>query len=115
MAFYSVEDLEGFPGGFNPVEGVNRLMGDLTPLGVLVGIALLALYPLAREIYFRMTRPLAEGLSGVGVIGMFLVFLVIIIRIWLYMVVWVVSIPLGILGFFYLAITEATGKGYRLA
>lgn len=61
-----------------------------------------------------MTRPLAEGLSGIGVIGIVLVVLVIFIRIWLNLVVWLVSIPLGIVGFFYIAITEAAGKGYRL-
>lgn len=115
MVFYSIEDFEDAPAGFNPIEGFDRLMGALTPVGILFGIALLAFYPLGREIYFRMTRPLAEGLSGVGVIGIFLVVMVILIRIWLYLVVWLVSIPLGIIGLFYLAFTEASGKGYRLA
>lgn len=115
VVYYSFNDFFGdWTAGFDPVAGFNRLTADLNLVGMLTGIALLVFYPLAREIYFRTTRPLAEALTGLSVIGFLLVFLVFIIRIWLFMVVWVFSVPLGIVGFFYLAITEASGRGYRL-
>ncbi|GAA1849020.1 hypothetical protein GCM10009813_08420 [Brevibacterium marinum] len=113
VGFYSIVDFEDWSAGFNPAAGFNRFVDDLNLVGILVGIALFVLYPLPREIYFRTTQPMAEALAGLGVIGLPLVILVFCVKIWLYLIVWVASIPLGLLGFFYLAITEASGNGFR--
>lgn len=115
VVFYSIVDFEDWSAGFDPAAGFNRLVDDLTLVGILVGIALFVFYPLAREIYFRTTQPMAEALAGLRVIGWPLVILVFCVKIWLYLIVWLVSIPLGILGFLYHAITEASGNGYRMA
>ncbi|MBM6590237.1 hypothetical protein [Brevibacterium sp. RIT 803] len=115
VVFYSIVDFEDWSAGFDPAAGFNRLVDDLNLVGVLTGISLFVFYPLAREIYFRTTQPMAEALAGLRVIGLPLVILVYLVKIWLYLIVWLVSIPLGILGFFYLAITEASGNGYRMA
>lgn len=95
------------------VEGSSRFSADLTVIGVLTGIAIVAFYPLAREVFYRLTQPVAEAVAGFFVIGSLLVLIVFITRVLTYLLIWVVAIPLGFLGFFYLAITEARGDGFR--
>lgn len=95
------------------VEGSTRVFAELTVLGILTSIAIVALYPLAREVFYRLTRPIAEAFAGFFVIGWILVLIVFITRILMYLLVWVIAIPLGFLGFFYLAIAEARGDGFR--
>lgn len=71
------------------------------------------LFPLARETYFRVTGPIREGLSGIILWGpLFLIALA--LRIFVFVLLNFVAVPLGILGFFYLAIQEARGTGYRI-
>ncbi|SDR75681.1 hypothetical protein SAMN04489751_0344 [Brevibacterium sandarakinum] len=100
-------------GAYYFVEGSSRLSADLTVIGILTSISILAFYPLAREVFYRMTQPIAEAFTGFFVIGWLLVLIVFVVRILMYLLIWVTSIPLGILGFFYLAITEARGDGFR--
>lgn len=95
------------------VEGSTRVFADLTVVGILTSIAIVALYPLAREAFYRLTQPIAEALAGFFVIGWILVLIVFITRLLMYLLVWVIAIPLGFLSFFYLAITEARGNGFR--
>lgn len=95
------------------IEGASGVSADLTIIGVLTSIAIVAFFPLAREVFYRLTQPIAEALAGFFVIGSILVLIVFITRLLTYLLIWVVSIPLGFLGFFYLAITEARGDGFR--
>lgn len=95
------------------VEGSSRVSNDLTAIGIITSVAIVVFYPLAREVFYRMTQPIAEGFAGFFVIGWLLVLVVFVVRILMYLLIWVASIPLGLLGFFYLAIAEARGDGYR--
>lgn len=95
------------------VEGSSRISNDLTVVGILTSIAIVAFYPLAREVFYRLTQPMAEAFAGFFVIGWLLVLIVFVFRILMYLLIWVASIPLGLLGFFYLAIAEARGDGFR--
>ncbi|MDV2982483.1 UNVERIFIED_CONTAM: hypothetical protein Q9R71_35440 [Actinomycetes bacterium ARC8] len=71
------------------------------------------LFPLARETYFRLTGPIRDGLSGIVLWGpLFLIALA--LRITVFVLLNFLAIPLGTLGFFYLATQEAKGNGYRV-
>ncbi|CBT77230.1 hypothetical membrane protein [Glutamicibacter arilaitensis Re117] len=70
-------------------------------------------FPPARETYFRLTGPIRDGLSGIVLWGpLFLVALA--LRITIFVLLVFIAVPLGLLGFFYLATQEARGKGYRV-
>lgn len=71
------------------------------------------LFPIARETYFRLTGPIRDGLAGIVLWGpLFLIALV--LRLTVFVLLNFFAIPLGILGFIYLAIQESKGQGYRV-
>lgn len=90
------------------------LGGNLASIGVaaiLLSLQVLA-YPLARETYFRLTEPIRRGLGPLILIGP-LFFVYWGFRLGIYIGLTIVAIPLGAVGFFYLATTEHTGRGWR--
>jgi hypothetical protein len=94
------------------------LMGPSTApfvFGITVAftIANLVLFPFAREIYFRSTASMREGLDDVAVFGV--LFLVVIIgRVVTFAVIWVLSIPMGIVGILTLGAEDRQGAGWRI-
>lgn len=70
-------------------------------------------FPLARETYFRLTGPIRDGLAGIVLWGpLFLIALA--LRITVIVLLNFTAVPLGALGFFYLATQEAKSNGYRV-
>ncbi|WP_420367100.1 hypothetical protein [Curtobacterium sp. L1-20] len=70
-------------------------------------------YPLAREGYFRATQPMREGVGG-WILPAPIALFVLLLKFNVYVYLWVLSIPIGIAGFCYLALTESAGNGWRL-
>lgn len=70
---------------------------------VLYSIAHMLLYPLARELYFCLTEPIRRGV-GEMYIGGLLLLIVFIFRLWIYCIISVFAIPLGLIGFAYLGL-----------
>lgn len=70
------------------------------------------LYPLARELYFRLTQPLREG-AGLMLVGGILLIIVWIAKLTIFLLLWMLAVPIGVIAFIYLAITDAAGKGWR--
>lgn len=74
----------------------------------LYAVAHVLLYPLARELYFCLTEPIRRGV-GQLYIGGLLLLVVFIFRIWIYLIVSVIAIPLGLIGFVYLSLRARHG------
>lgn len=70
------------------------------------------LYPLARELYHRLTQPLREG-AGLMFVGGILLIIVWFAKLTIFFLLWMLAVPIGVIAFLYLAITDATGKGWR--
>ena len=66
-------------------------------LGAVVTVLHIGLFPLARELYFRATAPIARGLSGFIFWGP-LAIVHLIGKVLVYVVLNILSIPLGLLG-----------------
>lgn len=66
-------------------------------LGAVVTVLHIGLFPLARELYFRATAPIARGLSGFILAGPLLIAHM-IGKFLVYVVLNILSIPLGLLG-----------------
>lgn len=64
-------------------------------------LAQLVFYPLARELFKRLTHPVRESLVGLTFFGYF-VLIYYAVRFVIYYVIWVVGIPLGIVAYLYL-------------
>jgi len=71
---------------------------------VLIMLAGYALFPLVRELYFRMTSGLRDGLAGLTVSGL-LVPVVYLIRMTVYVFLLVLAIPLGLIALLYLGLS----------
>lgn len=109
-------------GGQLPVLGPELARaGVLTPTsaplvaGVTATIALvnLLLFPLAREMYYRSTAPIREGLSGIMVFG-WLFLVAVACQIAMFVVIWIVAIPAGLIGLFVLGEEDRRGLGWRM-
>lgn len=91
------------------------------PMSATAGLVTLAVigglnaffYPLVREVYFRMTQPMREGV-GFLLLGGVLVLILWGVKIFVAMLLWTFAFLLGIPAFLYLALTEANGRGWRL-
>lgn len=70
-------------------------------------------YPLVREVYFRMTQPMREGV-GLLFLGGVLILILWGVKIFVALLLWTFAFLLGIPAFLYLAVTEANGRGWRL-
>ncbi|MGO2520933.1 MAG: hypothetical protein ACTH8F_12480 [Microbacterium sp.] len=84
--------------------------------GITATIALLnlLLFPFAREAYYRSTVALREGLGGIFVLGwMFLI--VVVCRIAMFLVIWAIAIPAGILAMVTLGDEDRRGLGWRIS
>jgi len=84
--------------------------------GVTAAIALvnLLLFPFAREMYYRTTMPIREGLAGTMVFG-WLYLVVVVCKIAMFLVIWAVSIPAGLLGLLTLGEEDRRGQGWRIS
>ncbi|MEQ4568490.1 hypothetical protein [Paenarthrobacter sp. CAP02] len=69
----------------------------------LYAIAHVLLYPLARELYFCLTEPIRRGVGQLYIGGLLLV-VTFILKIWIYLIISVLAIPLGLIGFAYLGL-----------
>lgn len=91
------------------------------PTSATAGLAALAFigglnaffYPLVREVYFRMTQPMREGV-GLLFLGGVLILILWGVKIFVALLLWTFAFLLGIPAFLYLALTEANGRGWRL-
>ncbi|RZU62851.1 hypothetical protein [Zhihengliuella halotolerans] len=84
--------------------------------GVWIGLGVLNVLfaPVARELYFRATQPIREGLSGIVVSGpLFIVTLACRIGAWVLLNLF--AIPLGLVGVLYLESQDRAGRGWRIA
>lgn len=94
------------------------LLEEATEPYVIVAVIILAvanvlLFPFAREMYFRATGPLREGMSGSYAFG--LMFLVVTVcRIAMMFAIWCLSIPLGLFGMSALGEEDRRGLGWRI-
>ena len=70
-------------------------------------------YPFSREIYFRLTQPIRVAIGGIVVWG-WVVLILWVVRLAIFLYLWLLAIPLGIIGVVYLAAQEALGKGWRV-
>ena len=84
----------------------NRLMVSFSLLNFV-------LYPFSREIYFRLTQPIRVAIGGIIVWG-WVVFLLWFVRLAIFAYIWLLAIPVGLVGLVYLATQEAWGKGWRI-
>lgn len=84
----------------------NRLMVSFSLLNFV-------LYPFSREIYFRLTQPIRVAIGGIIVWG-WVVFLLWFVRFAIFAYIWLLAIPVGLVGLVYLATQEARGKGWRI-
>lgn len=110
-------------GGQLPVIGPALVdAGVLTPesapvvAGVTAAIALLnlLLFPFAREMYYRTTAPMRDGLAGMMVFG-WLFLVVIICKIAMFLAIWAVSIPAGLVSLLTLGEEDRRGRGWRIS
>jgi len=69
----------------------------------LYAVAHVLLYPLAREMYFRLTEPIRRGIGEIYIGGIFLL-VAFIFKLWIYLIISVLAIPLGLIGFAYLGL-----------
>ncbi len=87
--------------------------GSATAVDLVVVAFEALLFPFAREIYFRLTWPLRSSMPvlivPLPVLGAFYVGKAV-----MFVVLVSVTIPLGIVGFIFLGLTEHRGSGYRL-
>ena len=87
--------------------------GSATAVDLAVVALEALLFPFAREINFRLTWPLRSSMPvlivPLPVLGAFYVGKAV-----MFVVLVSVAIPLGIVGFIYLGLTEHRGDGYRL-
>ena len=77
--------------------------GDEVLISVTMALLQLLLFPLARELYFMLTEPIRRGLEGFILWGP-LVLALVVGKIIMYLVLSVLGIPLGLLGFGILAL-----------
>lgn len=83
-------------------------------IGITVALILNVLFfPTAREGYYRIMRPVHEGLSGFWVGGILLL-IVLAVRTIFLVALWAFAIPLGLLGGIYLGASEVRGNGWRV-
>lgn len=75
---------------------------------LLYAIAHVLLYPLARELYFGLTEPIRRGVGQMYIWGPLLL-IVFAFKIWVYLIVSVLAIPLGLIGFAYLGLRARYG------
>lgn len=110
-------------GGQLPVIGPALVdAGVLTPesapvvAGVTVAIALLnlLLFPFAREMYYRSTVPIREGFVGMMVFG-WLFMIVVVCKIAMFLVIWAISIPAGLISLLTLGEEDRRGRGQRIS
>lgn len=81
---------------------------------IILAVVNVLLFPFAREMYFRATGSMREGVSGSYAVGwMFL--LVTVCRIAMLFAIWCLSIPLGLLGIRVLGEQDRQGLGWRIS
>ena len=78
-----------------------------------IALVNLLLFPFAREMYYRSTAPIREGLSGIMVFG-WLFLVAVVCQIAMFVVIWVVAIPAGLIGLFVLGEEDRRGLGWRM-
>lgn len=88
------------------------------PLGIAIDLALIALqtllYPFARETYFRLTGPIRASMPLL-IVPLPILAAVYIGKLFVFLLLVAVAVPLGIVGFIYLSISEYRGtSSYRL-
>ena len=84
--------------------------------GIVIPVVLILnvlFFPAAREGYYRIMRPVHEGLSGFWVGGILLV-IVLAVRTIFLVALWAFAIPLGLLAGIYLGASEVRGNGWRV-
>lgn len=88
-------------------------LGSSTVTGLIVwGVVSTLMFPAVRECYFRLARPVHEGLGGFVFFGP-LVVVALVVKVLILVFLWSVSIPVGFLAVTYLGITEIAGQGWR--
>lgn len=81
---------------------------DVIAWFVLYAVAHILLYPLARELYFCLTEPIRRGVGQMYFWGP-LIIIVFAFKIWIYLIISILAIPLGLLGFAYLGLRARGG------
>lgn len=79
-----------------------------------IAVLNLLLFPFAREMCFRSTAPIREGLAGMMVFG-WLFLVVVVCRIAMFLVIWAVSIPAGLISLRTLGDEDRRGLGWRIS
>jgi len=90
-----------------------RLAAALVTSGLFYTLSAL-FYPAAREGYYRVTRPLRDGIGGFMVGGVFGV-IVLALRAVIFCALWVLAIPLGVVASIALGAADVRGRGWRTA
>lgn len=81
---------------------------DVIAWFALYAIAHILLYPLARELYFCLTEPIRRGVGQMYFWGP-LIIIVFAFKIWIYLIISIIAIPLGLIGFAYLSLRARGG------
>jgi len=97
-------------GGLDAYDNPGLARGIWIALGVLNVL----FAPLVRELYFRATQPIREGLSGIVVWGPLLI-VTLACRLGAWALLNLSAIPFGLVGFLYLGSQDRAGHGWRIA